>query len=62
MKRTIMARNNLSVTVMKFKIQKLGFRIRCFGNGGRISNMKLKLRTEVFTLSRTKGYFFNEKV
>ena len=51
-----MPRNRSSVIVTKFKIKEIEFRIRFFGNGGRISNMNHKLKVEVFTLSRTKVY------
>ena len=47
-------KNSSSVTVMKIKIENIGFRIRFFNNSGRISNINHKLKIEVFTLSRMK--------
>ena len=44
------------VSVTKFEIKKIQFRIRFFGNGGRISNINQKLKIKGFTLSRTKVY------
>ena len=52
-----MPRNSSSVTVMKFRIKKIKFRIRFLGYGGRIWNMNHKLKIEmIFTLSRIKVY------
>ena len=41
---------------MKFKIKKVDFRIRFFGNNSRIPNINRKLKIEFFTLSRIKVY------
>ena len=41
---------------MKFKIKKIEFRIRFFGNDGLISNINHNLKILFFTLSRTKVY------
>ena len=51
-----MPRNSSVVTVMKFEIKKIEFRIRFFGNDGRISNINRRLEIEIFTLSHTKVY------
>ena len=46
----------VQVTVIKIKIKGMGFGIRLFINGGRISNINNKLKIKVFSLSCTKVY------